>query len=116
MSECIEWEGLRNSKGYGRAWYEGKMWLAHRAAWAKVHGPIPEGMCILHRCDNPPCVNSDHLFVGTQADNIRDAQRKGRMPTPRHGTPSMYNWGKCRCKECGEARRDYKRELRKKAQ
>jgi hypothetical protein len=53
--------------------------LAHRVAWEKVHGPIPQGMQVLHRCDTPLCVNVEHLFLGTNADNQRDKASKGRV-------------------------------------
>lgn len=52
--------------------------LAHRVVWELTHGPVPDGRCVLHRCDNPPCCNPAHLFVGTKGDNIRDAAAKGR--------------------------------------
>lgn len=73
---CIDWTRRNSEKGYGftRA---GKS--AHRTAWAVVHGPIPEGMVIMHLCDRPPCVNVDHLRCGTQTENIRDAAAKGRL-------------------------------------
>lgn len=56
----------------------GKAVYVHRFAWELAFGPIPEGMCVLHRCDNPPCVNPEHLWIGTKADNNRDRASKGR--------------------------------------
>lgn len=80
---CLEWQGQRNRKGYGALSVAGKMWLAHRFAWTKANGTIPDGMCVLHICDNPPCCNPDHLFVGTQAENLEDMRGKGRQNPPR---------------------------------
>lgn len=82
MSECIEWQGSRNRNGYGSVRAEGRTWLAHRWAWVQVHGPIPEGLVVRHRCDNPPCVNVEHLEIGTHADNMRDAVERGRTFRP----------------------------------
>jgi len=75
---CIEWNGCVGSGGYGQIEYNGKPCYAHRIVWELHNGPIPLGMCVLHRCDNPPCVNVDHLFLGTQNDNMKDKARKGR--------------------------------------
>lgn len=78
---CLVWRGYRDPRwGYGRLWVKKRAILAHRIIWEAVNGPIADGMCVLHRCDNPPCVNIDHLFLGTHAENMRDKVRKGRQP------------------------------------
>lgn len=77
-SECWEWQGSRNWQGYGWAQPSGKNRGAHRVAWLLTHGSIPDGLWVLHHCDNPPCVNPSHLFLGTATDNERDKVRKGR--------------------------------------
>lgn len=79
--ECIEWDMHRDRKGYGRHW-GGKLnpyKLVHRTVWEEEKGVIPEGIFVLHKCDNPPCINIEHLFLGTQKDNIRDCVSKGRQ-------------------------------------
>ena len=78
---CQVWTGYRDRQGYGlvmRQAISTSPMLAHRYAWMQLHGPIPEGAVIRHRCDNPPCVEPTHLLIGTQADNIHDRQVRGR--------------------------------------
>lgn len=81
MTSCIEWLGAKNPKGYGQKWSPamGTSELVHRMTWEARRGPIPEGMLVCHHCDNPACMNVDHLFVGTAKDNAQDAARKGRF-------------------------------------
>jgi hypothetical protein len=84
ITSCIEWMGSRNAQGYGLLGREGKLVRAHRLAYELKHGPIPAGLDVLHECDNPPCCNEEHLFLGTDADNMKDRDEKGRR-TPRRG-------------------------------
>jgi hypothetical protein len=76
---CWPWIGPRGSRGYGISGLPGKNALAHRAAWAFTYGPIPANLLVCHNCDNPPCCNPTHLFIGTSADNNRDMMNKGRQ-------------------------------------
>lgn len=77
-SDCWEWTGARLPAGYGVFWVNGKNEGAHRVSWQLHKGPIPDGLWVLHKCDNPRCVRPDHLFLGTPKDNTQDCQRKGR--------------------------------------
>ena len=78
-NDCWEYKEYRNEDGYGVMSYVGKSnILAHRVAYMFKTGTIPEGLRVLHSCDNPPCCNPNHLSVGTQADNVKDMHDKGR--------------------------------------
>ena len=77
-SGCWEWTGHRDRKGYGSAWDGETMTRAHRVAYLVFVGEIPGGLFVLHRCDNPPCCNPEHLFLGTHLDNMEDMRNKGR--------------------------------------
>ncbi len=79
---CWIWQRAANNKGYGVCAVGRGMRLAHRMAYAIVHGPIPTGISVLHHCDTPLCINPDHLFLGTQMDNVHDAMQKGRHKNP----------------------------------
>lgn len=83
---CREYQGHRNRHGYGvrdsrRSDPPDKQYLVHRWVWTQINGPILYGLMILHRCDNPACFRFDHLFLGTQADNVADMRAKGRGST-----------------------------------
>lgn len=89
---CKLWFGGKDKKGYGIIWggtgvgYR----FAHRIAWELAHGTIPKGMCICHTCDVPSCVNVEHLFLGTQQDNLEDMRSKGRhVSGSRHGNHKL---------------------------
>lgn len=76
---CWLWTGSRADTGYGVHWTDEKKLVgAHRYSYELHNGPIPEGLFACHHCDNPPCVNPDHLFPGTAEDNAQDMSRKGR--------------------------------------
>lgn len=78
---CWLWIGSTGAKGHGQislGGRRGRREAAHRVSWRLHFGDIPEGLLVCHRCDNPPCVRPDHLFLGTQGDNMRDCAQKGR--------------------------------------
>lgn len=85
---CWIWKGSLNAYGYGRMSIgtppNQRNAMAHRVSWEMHFGPIGDGLYVCHRCDNPPCVNPAHLFLGTQFDNMGDAGRKGRLPQQKY--------------------------------
>lgn len=80
---CWVWMGSKNKQGYGSMRIGRETILAHRASWEMHNGPIPEGYgyhgtVVMHKCDNPSCINPNHLMIGTQSDNMKDMSKKGR--------------------------------------
>lgn len=90
-AECWTWRGTLAAYGYGRTTWMGRQTGTHRVSWEIHHGAIPDGLSVLHRCDNPPCVNPAHLFLGTQTDNMRDMTSKSRHAHQAH--PETYPKG-----------------------
>lgn len=78
IGECLIWNGSKHPRGWGIIRNNGKRVKAYRASYEVHHGPIPEGMVVRHSCDNPACINPEHLSLGTQADNVRDMFQRGR--------------------------------------
>ena len=90
--QCWEWKAGKNKTGYGLFWIDGKQQKAHRASYQLHHGPIPDGLHVLHSCDNPSCVNPAHLHLGTQADNMREKMERGRSPSGEaHGRAKLIS-------------------------
>lgn len=79
---CWEWTASKCSGGYGNFYYENGYIGSHKASWSISNGPIPEGLCVCHRCDNPACVRPSHLFLGSISDNAKDRDSKGRGNRP----------------------------------
>jgi len=77
-TQCWNWKNDLNKDGYGRITVSGKRYYAHRFSWIVHNGEIPADLYVLHKCDNPRCVNPKHLFLGTQKDNMADKESKGR--------------------------------------
>ena len=116
MTSCDEWEGSKTTgkyPGYGRLTVGGRTYLAHRLIWEQEHGAIPDGLVVMHSCDNPSCISIEHLSIGTLRDNSRDMAAKGRAPgqqktecpkghayTPEN---TMKSRGQRYCRECNRA-------------
>ena len=114
--DCWLWMAGKLEKGYGQFWFDGRTHRAHRMAWLLTNGEIPEGMCVLHKCDNPPCVNPSHLWLGTNQDNMDDMNNKGRNwnsnrthcpknhPYDEKNTRSNVRFPQRACKACEKQR------------
>ncbi len=86
---CLDWTACLTKQGYGHFRFGAKDVYAHRLAWELANGPIPDGLCVLHRCDRPSCCRVEHLFLGTMTDNMRDRDDKGRHVSVR-GERNFY--------------------------
>lgn len=93
-SGCWLWTGATSPGGYGKFYLAGRAVGAHRAAWMLMRGEIPPGMQVCHHCDVPGCVNPNHLFIGTQKDNMRDMDAKGRRVVADHVGPGNPMYGR----------------------
>lgn len=92
-SGCWIWTEKQNTKGYGVFRIcKSKRMYAHRFRWELENGPIPKGLLICHKCDNPACSNPQHLFLGTYRDNFKDSVNKGRRQVISPGSPTLTGW------------------------
>jgi hypothetical protein len=78
LNGCWIWLGASAPSGHGRIGNHNKVYQTHRVSWELEYGSIPAGLCVLHKCDNPRCVNPEHLFLGTQIENLKDMDQKKR--------------------------------------
>jgi hypothetical protein len=115
--DCIEYTGPLDDCGYGRINRNGKLVRIHREVWEFNHGPIPKGLCVRHSCDNPACININHLLIGTHAENMRDKSERGRVvssPGSSNGSAKLDESGVAEIKRrldsgetCAAIARDY---------
>ena len=87
MKPCKLWTRSKTGGGYGLTWVDGKYVYIHRKTYEDAHGKLPRGIKVCHKCDQPACYELDHLFAGTQRDNLQDAAAKGRT---RHGSRNNF--------------------------
>lgn len=129
---CWTWIAGKNARGYGQFRVKGRTYLAHRVAFQSANGILPADQVVRHKCDNPECVNPEHLILGSQADNMRDMSERGRVRNQNSdrshcdnghpltednilSAPSIRNHGWRRCRTCNlEWRRQNRREQNRK--
>lgn len=108
-NDCWLWIGCLKDGRYGSFYFRKKGERAHRVAWILTYGDIPEELCVLHKCDNTLCVNPEHLFLGTQLDNIKDRDSKGRCnPGDSFKKGSLHKMAKLKEENILEIRKLYK--------
>jgi hypothetical protein len=106
---CLEWTGAITKGGYGHLHLGDKFVYAHRLSFELSGGVLPEGYFACHSCDNKKCINPEHIWAGTNSENLKDAQAKGLMRISKHGSDSMYSKG-CKCADCLAAHAKWHRE------